>query len=75
MKAGVLAVAAAIAGGVNARDFGRRHGHQDFHARGLLATGTGSSESCGCTTVWSTVTGEPQCMYQQAWIMWVFDTY
>ncbi|TGO78213.1 hypothetical protein BELL_0074g00020 [Botrytis elliptica] len=53
MKAGVLAVAAAIAGGVNARDLGRRHGHQDFHERGLLAT---PSESCGCTTVWSTVT-------------------
>lgn len=62
MKAGVLAVAAAIAGGVNARDLGRRHGHQEFHERGLLATPASSSESCGCTTVWSTVTGEPQCM-------------
>jgi len=66
MKAGVLAVAAAIAGGVNARDLGRRHGHQDFHERGLLAT---PSESCGCTTVWSTVTGEPQCM------LYVIHTY
>ncbi|TGO51201.1 hypothetical protein BOTNAR_0364g00020 [Botryotinia narcissicola] len=56
MKAGVLAVAAAIAGGVNARDLGRRHGHQEFHERGLLATPASSSESCGCTTVWSTVT-------------------
>jgi len=66
MKAGVLAVAAAIAGGVNARDLGRRHGHQDFHERGFLAT---PSESCGCTTVWSTVTGEPQCM------LYVIHTY
>ncbi|KAF7915757.1 hypothetical protein EAE99_010008 [Botrytis elliptica] len=63
MKAGVLAVAAAIAGGVNARDLGRRHGHQDFHERGLLAT---PSESCGCTTVWSTVTGEPQLYFPPA---------
>ncbi|TGO54518.1 hypothetical protein BCON_0106g00350 [Botryotinia convoluta] len=66
MKAGVLAVAAAIAGGVNARDLGRRHGHQDFHERGLLATGASSSESCGCTTVWSTVTGEPQLYFPPA---------
>ncbi|KAF7958503.1 hypothetical protein EAE96_002046 [Botrytis aclada] len=66
MKAGVLAVAAAIAGGVNARDLGRRHGHQDFHERGLLATGAPSSESCGCTTVWSTVTGEPQLYFPPA---------
>ncbi|KAF5878635.1 putative cell wall glucanase protein [Botrytis fragariae] len=66
MKAGVLAVAAAIAGGVNARDLGRRHGHQDFHERGLLATAASSSESCGCTTVWSTVTGEPQLYFPPA---------
>ncbi|TGO28979.1 hypothetical protein BPAE_0020g00240 [Botrytis paeoniae] len=66
MKAGVIAVAAAIAGGVNARDLGRRHGHQDFHERGLLATGASSSESCGCTTVWSTVTGEPQLYFPPA---------
>ncbi|KAF7937721.1 uncharacterized protein EAE97_007517 [Botrytis byssoidea] len=66
MKAGVLAVAAAIAGGVNARDLGRRHGHQEFHERGLLATPASSSESCGCTTVWSTVTGEPQLYFPPA---------
>ncbi|KAF7867398.1 hypothetical protein EAF04_005481 [Stromatinia cepivora] len=66
MKAGVIAVAAALAGGVTARDLGRRHGHQDFHGRGLLATEASSSESCGCTTVWSTVTGEPQLYFPPA---------
>ncbi|APA07044.1 hypothetical protein sscle_02g018140 [Sclerotinia sclerotiorum 1980 UF-70] len=63
MKAGVIAVAAALAGSVTARDLGRRHGHQDFHVRGLLAS---SSESCGCTTVWSTVTGQPQLYFPPA---------
>ncbi|KAI9650163.1 hypothetical protein NHQ30_000176 [Ciborinia camelliae] len=71
MKAGVLAVAAAIAGGVNANNFGKRHGHghghQDFHARGLMATGTGSSESsCDCTTVVSTSTGEAELYFPPA---------
>ncbi|KAJ8070431.1 hypothetical protein OCU04_000805 [Sclerotinia nivalis] len=66
MKAGVIAVAAALAGSVTARDLGRRHGHQDFHGRGLLATGASSSESCGCTTVWSTVTGQPQLYFPPA---------
>ncbi|PQE12756.1 hypothetical protein CJF30_00002648 [Rutstroemia sp. NJR-2017a BBW] len=73
MKAGgVIAVAAAIAGGVNARsaNYGKRHGHQDFHERGLMVTGTSAAapaaETCGCTTIYTTITGEPQLYFPPA---------
>jgi hypothetical protein len=69
MKAGFLAVAAAIASGVSAN--GHKHGrhiHEAFHAeRGVYATGvystgvysTGVPEAtCGCTTIVSTIYGE-----------------
>lgn len=61
MKSGVFAVAAAIVGGVSARDShaGRRHNHQAIHlGRNALVTGTGSPETCGCTTIYTTITGE-----------------
>jgi hypothetical protein len=65
MKAGFLAVAAAIASGVSAKGHkhSARHNHEAFHAeRGIYATGvysTGVAEAtCGCTTIVSTVYGE-----------------
>ncbi|KAM3066873.1 hypothetical protein ACMFMG_007018 [Clarireedia jacksonii] len=73
MKAGgVIAVAAAIAGGVNARsaNYGKRHGHEDFHERGLVVTGTSAAapvaETCSCTTIYTTITGEPQLYFPPA---------
>lgn len=62
MKAGVIAVAAAIASGVNAagNHAGRRHAHQAFHMERNLLLTTGAPEpTCGCTTVYYTVTGAP----------------
>lgn len=58
MKAGVFAVAAAIASGASAGHAARRHAHEVFHLeRGLLLT-TGAAEStCGCTTIYTTITG------------------
>lgn len=60
MKAGLFAVAAAVASGVNAVNHaGRRHAHQDFHlARNLLTTAA-AEPTCGCTTIYTTITGEP----------------
>ncbi|KAH7417358.1 hypothetical protein BKA64DRAFT_298674 [Cadophora sp. MPI-SDFR-AT-0126] len=65
MKAGVIAVAAALAGGAAAQPgkHVRRHAHEAFHERGLYltaVTGTGSAPepTCGCTTVYTTITGE-----------------
>lgn len=56
MKSSILAVAAALALGVNAAN---HHAHGAFHKRGMkLQTGAGApEESCGCTTIWKTVTG------------------
>jgi hypothetical protein len=60
MKAGLLAVAAAMAAGVSAKSHGhghdhRRHAHEIFHAERGLA-----NETCvaGCTTIYSTIYGE-----------------
>jgi len=62
MKAGVLAIAAAIASGVTAsgNHAGRRHAHQAFHLERdlLLTTGSSPEPTCGCTTIYYTVTGE-----------------
>jgi exo-beta-1,3-glucanase (GH17 family) len=65
MKAGVFSVAAAMATGVSAgtHHAGRRHAHEAFHmGRGLttgtLSNGTGPDATCGCTTVYYTITGE-----------------
>jgi hypothetical protein len=61
MKAGVLAIAAAIATGVNANGghAGRRHAHQAFHMERGLSLTTGAPEpTCGCTTIYTTITGE-----------------
>ena len=65
MKAGVIAVAAALAGGAAAQPgkHVRRHAHEAFHERGLYltaVTGTGSAPepTCGCTTIYTTITGE-----------------
>lgn len=59
MKGSILAVAAALAAGVSAA--ANHHAHGAFHKRGLAQTGTGggAQESCGCTTIWKTVTGSP----------------
>jgi hypothetical protein len=60
MKAGVLAVAAALASGVNAGEYHahRRHAHKAFHMERELNT-TVSEETCGvgCTTIYETITG------------------
>lgn len=58
MKAGVFAVAAALAATVSAEGHaGRRHNHEAFHlARGLV-TGTTPEPTCGCTTIYTTITG------------------
>lgn len=59
MKAGVFAVAAAMAAGVSAGHANRRHAHEAFHLeRGLLSTGTAVEPTCGCTTIYTTITGE-----------------
>ncbi|KAG9236306.1 putative beta-glucosidase btgE [Amylocarpus encephaloides] len=62
MRASILAIAAAVATGASAaHNHARRHAHQAFHLeRNLLATGTGSgsAETCGCTTIYTTITGE-----------------
>lgn len=64
MKTGLFAVAAALTSGVIAGEQhahnGRRHAHAAFHeARGMnLTTGTAPEETCGCTTITYTVTGE-----------------
>lgn len=62
MKAGVLAVAAALAAGVSASKPNARHAHAAFHERDLyLTAGTAPAPQetdCGCVTKYSTVTGE-----------------
>ena len=61
MKLGVLAIATAMALGVNARKHNaRRHNHQALHAeRDLdLTTGSAPEVTCGCTTIYYTVTSE-----------------
>lgn len=61
MKAGVLAVAAAIVSGVAGKHHAlRRHAHEAFHLeRGLLTTGSAPEPTCGCTTIYTTITGAP----------------
>ncbi|KFY09648.1 hypothetical protein V492_05412 [Pseudogymnoascus sp. VKM F-4246] len=61
MKGSFFAVAAALAVGASAAN---HHAHDAFHKRGLVPSGVavgtaGAQESCGCTTRWETVTGEP----------------
>jgi hypothetical protein len=60
MKAGLLAVAAAMASGVVASQHNHaRHNHAAFHnARGLMSTGAADA-TCDCSTVWYTTTGAP----------------
>ncbi|TVY36197.1 putative beta-glucosidase [Lachnellula occidentalis] len=69
MKSAVFALAAAaVATGVSANSHNaRRHAHDAFHQQmprdvpsGVLVTGTSppAEATCGCTTVWVTVTGE-----------------
>ncbi|CZR50964.1 related beta-glucosidase btgE [Phialocephala subalpina] len=60
MKAGVIAVAAAMAAGASAGHAGRRHAHEALHVeRGLLlTTGKAAEPTCGCTTIYTTITGE-----------------
>ncbi|KAH8603067.1 glycoside hydrolase superfamily [Bisporella sp. PMI_857] len=65
MKAGVLAVAAAIATGASAANHaGRRHAHAAFHGEAkrdyaVFPTGVEPEPTCGCTTIYSTWYGEP----------------
>jgi len=64
MKAGVLAFAAALASGVAGKNHaGRRHAHEAFHLkRDLLLTDSAPEPTCGCTTIWTTITGEATSM-------------
>ncbi|KAL2072609.1 hypothetical protein VTL71DRAFT_11952 [Oculimacula yallundae] len=74
MKAGVIAVAAALAGGAAAqpgKQHARRHAHEAFHGRALYLTapvGTGSAPepTCGCTTIYTTITGEGSLVFPPA---------
>jgi len=63
MKAGYLAVAAAMAVGVIAGGH-HQHGHMDFHHKRAMVTATASAASnasceCGQYTVWVTTYGSP----------------
>lgn len=59
MKGTIAAAAvAALAGTANA-SHGHRHAHELFAAKRHQ---TGDVCVPGCTTIWSTVTGEPTCM-------------
>ena len=61
MKAGILAVAAAIATGVSAGNHhAARHNHEAFHlGRGLESSAPAPNATmCGCTTIYTTITGE-----------------
>jgi hypothetical protein len=51
MKAAILSAAAAMVAGVSARSHGHRHAHRMLEDRSL------SDETCGCTTVYSTIYG------------------
>lgn len=66
MKAGIFVFAAAIASGVAAKKHhgDRRHDHQAFHhmERGLLTTGV-PEPTCGCTTIYTTITGAGQLYF------------
>jgi hypothetical protein len=58
MKGGIAAAAiAALATGANA--INRRHAHEVFHNKRVAE----SDETCGCTTIWETITGEPTRKY------------
>lgn len=59
MKAGYLALAAAIANGVNGKHAARRHAHEVFHMERQvnLTTAEPAAPSCGCTTTYTTITG------------------
>lgn len=60
MKAGLVAVAAAMASGVVAHKHNHaRHNHAAFHAPRNLVTGGGPDATCDCKTVYYTTTGEP----------------
>lgn len=59
MKAGLLAIAAAVATGVAASNHAHGLNHAAFHqVRDLAVTGTGEA-TCGCSTVYYTTTGAP----------------
>jgi len=62
MKAAIVAsAAAALAGGVSAHRNHHRHAHKDLFER----RGYNEGEVCvpGCTTIYSTITGEATCMF------------
>jgi len=70
MKAGVFAIAAAaIASGVSAGrgHAARRHAHEAFHVGRHLVTGASAAPianaTCGCTTIYTTITGEGGRMF------------
>lgn len=57
--AGVFAAAAALVAGVAAQGHaGRRHAHDAFHQARALTTGSSPESTCGCTTIYTTITGE-----------------
>jgi len=58
MKGGIAAAAiAALATGANA--INHRHAHEVFHNKRVAE----SDETCGCTTIWETITGEPTLVF------------
>lgn len=61
MKAGFLAIAAALATGVVAKGHAaRRHAHEAFH---LEKKEYAPEPTCGCTTIYTTITGSPTRMF------------
>ncbi|CZT49873.1 related to Probable beta-glucosidase btgE [Rhynchosporium secalis] len=76
MKAGFVAVAAALVASAAAQpgeQHARRHAHEAFHERGVhpdgaAITGTGSApeSTCGCTTIYKTITGEGSLIFPPA---------
>ena len=75
MKAGVLAIAAALATGVVGKGHAaRRHAHEAFHLekKGLSLTGSAPEATCGCTTIYTTITGAPTRMLKTYFFFFFF---
>lgn len=73
MKSAIFAVAAAIATSASASHL-KRHAHEAVHQEiklralgtgtsGLVPTGIPSNSTCGCSTVYETITGEWSCKF------------
>lgn len=58
MKGGI-AIAAVAAMATGATAINHRHAHEMFHNKRVAET----NQTCGCTTIWETITGEPTRKY------------